>query len=359
VRHHENRWSETCVVLALALCGISATACSDADSAVDPVVAQAAEQLDRRLEEAGFSGAFLIAQRGETVLAKGYGYADAAQEREITPATAFWTASVAKNFTAAAVLHLVDAGKLDLKQPVTRYLEGLPADWDTMTVHHLLSHSSGIDQNYAADGHDDRDRALAAIAELPLSDPPGEGWHYSNDAFSLLAMLVEVVSGRRYEDYVADELFAAAGLDNTGFWARPPQGALAELPGMEKRIGTSDWGRRGGAGIASSVEDLYRWWGALRSGRVVSAGSVDRMLSPQADIRPGLSVGYGWFQEQSAAGEPVLWTRGTDQSGENAIVLVLPERDLVIVVAAHVNEESGSKPPTRRWAWELVEMLSR
>jgi len=223
----------------------------------------------------------------------------------------------------------------------------------------VLSHSSGIGQKYAADRKDDRHRALAAIAALPLADPPGAGWRYSNDGFSLLAMLVEVVSGRSYEDYLADELFAAAGLDNTGFWARPPQGALAELPGMERRIGKSDWGRRGATGIASSVEDLYKWWQALSSGRIVSAESVDRMLSPQADVRSGLTVGYGWFQEATTAGEPVLWTRGTDESGENAIVLVLPERAVVIVGASHVNEEAGKDPPTRRWAWEVVETLSR
>ncbi|ANM30355.1 hypothetical protein ABI59_13405 [Acidobacteria bacterium Mor1] len=324
---------------------------------VDPGLAEVVAEFDRRLEAAGYNGAFLIAQGGTVVLARGYGHSDREGTREITPSTAFFTASIAKNFTAAAVLHLVDAGRVRLEDPVAKHLDGIPPSWNGITIHHLLSHTSGIAQNYAADEHDDREAALAAIVDAPLADAPGEGWHYSNDAFSVAAMLIEVVSGRSYENYLQEELFEPAGMTNSGFLSRPPTGDLADLPSMKDYIGRSDWGRRGGSGIATTVEDLHRWWLALQAGKVLSAESLERMLAPQAEIRDDLSCGYGWFQQATPAG-PSVWARGTDQSGENGILQVLTERGIIVAAASHVNEDRGRKPPTRRFVAELMELLA-
>lgn len=336
------------------------TTAAGAGDAISPEVARLASAFDQRLQEVGFEGAFLIGQRGITVFAKGYGFADGAHRLAVTPDTAFWTASVAKQFTAAAVLRLVEMGRLRLEDPVARHLGDLPEAWAPITVHHLLSHTSGITQNYAADGIADREAALRAIAARPLAEPPGTAFHYSNDAYSALAVLVEVASGQPFEAFVRSELFTRAGLSNTGFWAAPPAGALAELrrpQAEENRL--PNWGWRGGTGIALSANDLYRWWVALESGGVLARASVDRMLSPQMQIAAHLSCGYGWFQEKTVSGEPALWTRGTDDSGENAILLVLPDRELAIVGLAHSEAtEDEREPITRRLAWEAVAMLT-
>ncbi len=321
------------------------------NSRVDTPAQTAANSFDRMLTDSGFRGSFLVAVGDVRVLAKGYGYADRAQTVPATTTTAYWTASVAKNFTAAAVLRLADQGKLDVDDRVVEYLDALPVSWNAMTIRQLLNHTSGIGQNYAADGVTDRDAALQAVSSVPLRAPPGEGWFYSNDAYSVLAVLIEVVSGGSYEDFLSEELFAPAGLTNSGFRARPPHG-LAQLGDPSLDMMEVSWGFRGGHGIATSAEDLHRWWQALQSDRVLSRQSVRAMLAPQSRIGEELSAGFGWFQQQTPGGHASVWARGTDQSGENAILYAVPALELVIIGLSH--HDGDTDPVTRRMAERAV-----
>ncbi len=356
---------------ALALTAVAATACagpphsrmSPATTArarptpaiVNDAATSMASVMDRVLGQAGFQGAFLVAVDERVILAKGYGFSDRAGRVSVTPSTAFWTASIAKSFTATAVMRLAETGRLRLAEPVGAHLTGLPDDWRRMTIAHLLSHTSGIGQNYASDGVADRAAALSAICARPLAHPPGEGWTYSNDAYSVLAMVVEVVSGQLYERYVEREVLARAGLTNTGFWSAPPP-RLAELadPALDEGRRAS-WGFRGGTGIATSAEDLHRWWLGLRAGAVLRPASVALMQSPKARVNDRLSAGYGWFQERSGHGRAVLWTRGTDQSQENAALYALSELGLVVIALSH--REGDRDPITKRLALKSIEIF--
>lgn len=109
------------------------TTAAGAGGEIDPEVARLASAFDQRLQEVRFEGAFVIGQRGTAVLAKGYGFADRAGRLAVTPDTAFWTASVAKQFTAAAVLHLVETGQVRLDDPVARHVRDLPETWAPIT----------------------------------------------------------------------------------------------------------------------------------------------------------------------------------------------------------------------------------
>ncbi|MGH9465178.1 MAG: serine hydrolase, partial [Thermoanaerobaculia bacterium] len=140
----------------------------------------------------------------------------------------------------------------------------------------------------------------------------------------------------------------------------PPRGPLAELRRPQAPANRlPNWGWRGATGVALSANDLHRWWVALGSGSVLAPASVERMLAPQVEINAGLSGAYGWFQEKTPAGERALWTRGTDESGENAILLVLPDRELAIIGLAHSEATDDERDPiTRRLAWEAVALLT-
>ena len=326
-----------------------------AQTQIKEAAAATAEAVDRILVQSGFQGAFLVAVEARVFLSRGYGYRDRNRTLPVTVGTAFWTASVAKNFTAAAIMRLVETGKLRLSDPVGTHLGGVPETWRGMTIAHLLNHTSGIKQNYAADGIADRVTALKAIGARRLESSPGHGWSYSNDAYSVLAMVIEVTSGQTYEEFLRHELFDRAGLTHTGFWSAPPA-LLAELvdPASDRRR-VAHWGLRGGSGIATSAEDLHRWWLALQAGSVLKPQSVAAMLSPSVWVNEELSTGYGWFQERSGHGRRVVWTRGTDQSGENASLYALPELGLVSVALSH--HEGDKDPVTRRLVVRSIEIF--
>jgi CubicO group peptidase (beta-lactamase class C family) len=189
----------------------------------------------------------------------------------VTPETPFWVASITKQFTASAILKLVEEGKLALGDSIGAYFRGVPPPRRATTVHQLLTHTAGLGQNYVADGIADRDAAVDSVLAQPLSGRLGQDFTYSNDAYSVLAALVEVVSGATYEDYVRTGLLDPAGLAHTGFWGPADHPEVAPIDrALPDSILRPNWGYRGGVGMYSSAADLYR--GSARSKRTRTDG---------------------------------------------------------------------------------------
>jgi CubicO group peptidase (beta-lactamase class C family) len=160
-------------------------------------------------------------------------------------------------------------------------------------VRQLLLHTSGLPQNYAADGIRERDSAVTAILKDRLVSAPGAGFSYSNENYELLAAIVEVVSGRRYEDFVRRYILARAKMKATKFWAEasPPGSPPVARKNreLEPAILERNWGYLGSGGLYTSVVDLHRWFAALERGRILRPESLFRMWQPQSK-RPAESV---------------------------------------------------------------------
>ena len=163
-----------------------------------------------------------IVQRGQVVLAKGYGQANVELAVPATEDTVYQLASVTKTFTAAAIMLLVHEGKLGLDDKVTRHLSDLPKAWDAVTVHQLLNHTSGIKsytsvkdffktirKDYA------QREILGLVAREPLEFAPGEKWNYSNSGFFLLGMLIETVTGKTYGEFLDERIFRPLRMTHT------------------------------------------------------------------------------------------------------------------------------------------------
>jgi CubicO group peptidase (beta-lactamase class C family) len=298
--------------------------------------ARAEARLRMRIDEAvkseaarGFSGAILVARGGTILVDKGYGSIGAAA---IRPGSKFWISSIGKQFTAAAVLACRDNGWLTLDDAISHFFPNAPADKGAITIRQLLSHLSGFGQSNASEGHATRAEAVAAMFAEPLADAPGNRFHYSNNNYQLAAAIVEVASNAGYQQFASRALLHPADMHDTGFssnggW-RLPLPARNEMPA---RLARPDWGAEG---WYSTTNDLFRWYRALLSDRVLPAGSVAELFAPVAPIEEGQTA-LGWFVGKTGGGVTRIFTRGNDDWGPNSLIYAYPASNTVIIVLSH------------------------
>lgn len=309
------------MVLAVALSSLAFTQTSGASPAkrgfVEGEIVKEAlgQQLDTYLAglaAKGFSGAVMVVRNNRPVLLKGYGTADRGRARPATHRTLFHIGSITKQFTGAAILKLEMEGKLRVSDPITRYFKDVPPDKRSITIHHLLTHTSGLPERVvqcsSRMANVGRDDFVKQILAVDLQSEPGRVYLYSNDAYNLLSALIELVSGEAYEQYLRKHLFAPAGMSSTGYnfgeaelprAARGYQGDKEYLgvlnPTIRSQSGPA-WCNRGNGGILSTAEDMYRWYVALRSNRILSARAKKKLFSPHVPESPDRAsfYGYGW-----------------------------------------------------------------
>ena len=166
----------------------------------------------------GFSGQVLIAENGKILLNQAFGYADKERRIASTPNTAFNIASLTKQFTATAILRLETDGKLKTFDTIGQYLENVPADKSNITIHQLLTHTSGLSRGSDGEKNTTRDETVEKILKQSLAAKPGEQFHYSNNGYQLLAAIIEKVSGQTFASYLSEKLFKPSGMSQTGFY---------------------------------------------------------------------------------------------------------------------------------------------
>jgi CubicO group peptidase (beta-lactamase class C family) len=270
-----------------------------------PAVAETIQgDLARRIDEYmsritpfGFSGALLVAKDGKVILDKGYGMAIRAENIPNTAETVFNTGSLTKQFTAAGIMKLEMQGKLQTSDRIGKYLVGVPEDKEEITLHHLLTHTAGVIDTTGPDYEmAGRDETVDKILKAPLAFRPGARFEYSNSGYTLLAAILEIVSGQSYEAFLNEHLFQPAGMVATGY--RLPDRSRrtvahwyveAQDNGTPLEKPYPSWNVMGNGEILSTTDDLLRWHLALLG---------DRILSPQAKsklYKPFLNdYAYGW-----------------------------------------------------------------
>jgi len=305
-----------------------------------------------RLENLGFAGVVLVARGNAPLLAEGYGLADRESGLRWSPATLSNLGSITKQFTGAAILALEEEKKLSVTDPITRYFDGVPADKAGITLHHLLTHSSGLDDPGDIGDYDPvplSDFVRRVLAQ-PLRFAPGAGYSYANANFSLLGAIIEKLTGLSYESYLQKRLFLPAGMFETGYqlpqWKNDPT-AQGYLDG--KRWGTvierpmaSDgphWALRANGGIQSTVYDMLRWARALLEGRVLSPESMKKYWAPHVSEGGGTFYGYGWSIAKTPDGKKVV-----THNGGNGIffadMAIVPDEGFVAIVMTNVISET-------------------
>lgn len=310
------------------------------------------------LTKADFSGTVLIAKGDRIILHKGYGWTDKQRTTPVSIDTGFWVASISKQFAAAAILKLEEKKKIGLTDLISEYFKSVPKDKAAITIHQLLTHTSGLGQNYAADGIINRDDAVRAILKEPLKSVTGEKFNYSNDNYTLLAAIIEAASGQSYESFLRENLFRPAGMSQTGFWGETGNriGRIAPITGKITAQGkVANWGFRGATGISSTSGDLYKWHRALLTDIVISKASREKLL--KSNVKAG-NVGqyaYGWFVSKTKDGKEAVWTRGNEDFGHNAIISRYSD-GVVTIVLSNAGESAGV-PVSRVVSAELEKII--
>ena len=219
-------------------------------------------------ERETFTGAVLVARNGEILLSQGYGWADRENQITNTPQTKYRLGSITKQFTAMAILILQSREQLNVQERICRYLPECPDSWQEITIHHLLTHTSGIpDLTEFSDYKTFKatpttpEQTIARFKDKPLDFQPGEKCSYSNSGYVLLGIIIEQVSGRSYEMFLQQNIFDPLQMKNTGYDHNDDSLATG-YTGVD-----SNWEKPAyidmtlpyaAGGLYSTVEDLYR-----------------------------------------------------------------------------------------------------
>ncbi len=259
------------------------------------------------VEDAAPGVAVAVLRDGEFIHRKAYGLADLEWQTALRPDCSFRIASLSKQFTAAAIMRLVERGMLGLDDPLERRLQAFDPRGRKVTPRHLLNHTSGIrnhDQDHVRRTdrvNISRDRLLEEILASPFDFEPGRRYRYCNSGYILLGAVIEAVSGIDYEAFLRAEFFDPLGMTRTGLCladAIIPLRARGYVRGRSgfhnARPDPTNWSHSAG-GLCSTLDDLAKWDAALRDGRAVRRESFEVMLEPTL-LKDGslYPYGFGW-----------------------------------------------------------------
>jgi CubicO group peptidase (beta-lactamase class C family) len=330
-----------CLLGALAVAAFAQTA----DSVV--INGELGARLDQylaRLAGYGFSGTVLVAKGNDLVLHKGYGLADMARGVPNTTGTVYDIASLAKQFTAAAILKLEMQGKLKTSDALSRHFSGVPEDKRAITLHHLLTHTAGLPFDCPAAESLNREQFVKCLLDVKLIAAPGQQYFYSNGGYGLLAAVIEQVSGQSYETFLTEQLFQPARLSATGFVGNAGQWAEAVVArgydeGIERGVPQRKpltWRLRGAAGLVTSVGDLYRWELALREQKILSGAATKKLFTAHVPTdAQGGQYGYGWALRKTERGNRLISHDGITTDGFNTSYQRHVDDGYVVIAASN------------------------
>jgi CubicO group peptidase (beta-lactamase class C family) len=300
--------------------------------------------LDSAAKNLDFHGTVLLTRSNDTIHYAGYGYSDLKRKIKTEKTTAYNIASVSKAFTAIAVLKLAEQGIFSLQDPLRKFFKEVPADKATITIHQLLSHTSGIGQHYAADGEEDPQKAAAKIFRLPLTDAPGNRFLYGNDNYTLLAIIIEQQTHQTWEAYLRATILAPLQMKATFFLADYQRVQAAKAPqtsGAAPKGQQRDYGAIGAGGIFSTAADLATFVQAFSTDKVLSATAKESLLGKYTKVKSpweGTTThyAYGLFVTETEQGLlQSIWLRGNEESWGTAILFWLPQTNTSLVVLSN------------------------
>jgi D-alanyl-D-alanine carboxypeptidase len=324
--------------------------------------ASLAAKIDAVMAEAykpGEPGAAIIVRKnGQTVLRKGYGMANLELGVAVAPDMVFRLGSITKQFTAVSILMLAQEGKLGLQDEITKHLPGYPTQGRTITIEHLLTHTSGI-QSYT-DMPEwlplwRKDFTLPELIDLfkdkPMTFEPGGDWAYNNSGYVLLGAIIEKVSGRPYAEFLSERIFKPLGMTGSGYDStdriipRRVPGYQKGKDGIVNAPYLSMTQPYAAGALVSTVDDLAVWSDAVFSGRLVQREWLDKAFLPYK-LKNGESTGYGygWFVADFAGHRSI--EHGGGINGFTTYEMTLPEDR--IFVAILTNSAIEGRDPEQR-----------
>lgn len=297
------------------------------------------EFMRTAIERSHFQGSILIARDGKVLVSKGYGMANAEHAVPNSPHTKFRIGSLSKQFTALAILMLQEQGRLNVQDPMCKYLPQCPESWQRISIHHLLTHTSGIqDIDYIQARIPSMSVAntIERLKDKPLEFTPGKLFSYSSSNYILLGHIIEKASGEQYETFVRRHIFEPLAMNDTGYddnrrilknraaGYSMRGGTLINAAYVEMSIPFA------AGGLYSTVEDLYKWDQALYTNNLVSKQSLDAMFTPYKG-----GYGYGWYIGEQFNRRFISHSGWID--GFHAFIGRFPDDKLTVIVLSNLD----------------------
>lgn len=337
------------VVFALVIV-ISSIAQAPVESAVDAFIKTEME----RQKIPGVSLA--VVKDGKPLIMKGYGLANIEHQVPVKPETIFQSGSVGKQFTATAVMLLVEDGKIGLDEKIGKYLGEIPDAWANITIRHLLSHTAGM-TDYPQDFDFRRDytedEILKRAKEIPVAFKPGEKWQYSNLGYVTLGIIIGKVTGKFYGEFLQERIFKPYGMTTARILNEadivPNRAAGYRLAGSE--VKNQEWvsptiNTTADGSLYLTALDMIKWEGALASGGLLKKASLDEMWTP-IKLNDGKNhpYGFGWAI-RSLDGRRVIEHGGAWQ-GFRSHIIRYPDNKLTVIVFANLSRANVDRMANR------------
>ena len=320
--------------------------------AQDAVAAKVDEYIKAEMQKQRIPGVSLAVMRnGEVVLAKGYGYANVEHQVPVKPETVFQSGSMGKQFTATAVMMLVEEGKINLDEKISKYLGEVPESWKNITVRHLLTHTSGL-TDYPDDFDFRRDyteeELLKRAQAIPLAFQPGENWKYSNMGYVTLGILIGKLTGKFYGDFLQERIFRPLGMSarvisesdivpNRAAGYRLVKGELKNQDWVSPTVNTTADGA-----LYLTLLDMAKWDAALYGEKLLKRASLEEMWRP-VKLNNGKTspYGFGWSLGE-VRGHRIVEHGGAWQGFKAQISRYVDDK-LTVVVLANLIQTNQAK----------------
>ena len=321
-----------------------------AQAAIEPAVDAFINSEMQKQKIPGVSLA--VVKDGKPLIVKGYGFANLEHQVPVKPETIFQSGSVGKQFTATAVMMLVEDGKINLDEKIGKYLGEVPESWANITVRHLLSHTGGLtDYPQDFDFRKDytEDEILKRAKEIPVAFKPGEKWQYSNLGYVTLGIIISKVTGKFYGEFLSERIFKPLGMTtarilneadiipNRASGYRLVKGEVKNQNWVSPTVNTTADGS-----LYLTALDMIKWDEALTSGKLLKRSSYNEMWTP-VKLNDGRThtYGFGWAV-RSVNGRRVIEHGGAWQ-GFKAHIGRFPENKLTVIVFANLIQTNQSK----------------
>jgi CubicO group peptidase (beta-lactamase class C family) len=291
-----------------------------------------------------------VIKNGEIVLARGYGLANVEHQVPVKPETIFQSGSMGKQFTATAVMMLVEEGKISLDDKITKYFTDGPESWNKITVRHLLTHTSGM-TDYPDDFDLRRDytedELFQRIKTIPLAFQPGEKWSYSNLAYVMLGVLIHKVTGKFYGDFLQERVFKPLGMStarviseadivpNRAAGYRIADGQLKNQNWVSPSLNTTADGA-----LYLTVYDMAKWDAAFYTEKLLKRASLEAMWTP-VKLNDGKTHPYGFGWALGEIGGHRLVEHGGSWQGFKSQISRYIDDKLTVVIFAN---QAGANP---------------
>jgi CubicO group peptidase (beta-lactamase class C family) len=293
-----------------------------------------------------------VVKNGEIILAKGYGFSNLEHQAPVKAETIFQSGSVGKQFTATAVMILVEEGKISLDEKINKYLGEVPESWQNITVRHLLTHTSGM-TDYPSDFDFRRDytedELLTRAKAVPTGFQPGEKWQYSNLAYVTLGIIIHKVSGKFYGDFLQDRIFKPLQMTTARIISEaeiiPHRAAGYTL--VKNELKNQQWvspslNTTADGALYLNVYDMAKWDAALYGEKLLKKTSLDQMWSP-VKLNNGKThpYGFGWALGE-VSGHRIIEHGGAWQ-GFKSFIARYPNDKLTVIVFANLSQANPTK----------------